>query len=90
MWSMANTPVFTMRLPVGIRSALAAISRDERRSVGNLITKVMEDYIEERGYMLCPDCNGIGVQSHAEDGEPDLCDTCDGHGFVRHCVAKAP
>jgi hypothetical protein len=80
---MANTPVFTMRLPTGIKGALSVISRDERRSVANLISKVMEDYIEQHGMMLCPDCGGHGLGPMVDEDEPNLCDTCDGHGYVR-------
>jgi hypothetical protein len=80
---MANTPVFTMRLSTGIKGALSVISRDERRSVANLINKVMENYIEQHGMMLCPDCNGHGLGPMVEEDEPNLCDTCDGHGYVK-------
>lgn len=80
---MANTPVFTLRLPTGIKGALAEIAREDRRSVGNLISKVMEDYIGANGFMLCPDCMGSSVSGTDEDGEPDLCDTCNGLGYVR-------
>lgn len=81
---MANTPVFTLRLPTGIKSALTLISRQERRSVANLINKVMEDYIEGKGLMLCPDCmgSGLGHPMHEDEDDPELCDTCDGIGHV--------
>jgi DnaJ-class molecular chaperone len=72
-----------MRLPPGIRGALNEIARTERRSVGNLITKVMEDYIEANGHMLCPECHGAGTVGMTEEAEPEMCDTCDGLGHVK-------
>jgi DnaJ-class molecular chaperone len=33
--------------------------------------------------MLCPECFGAGALGVDADEHPNLCDTCDGHGYVR-------
>lgn len=86
---MANTPVYTMRLPLGIRGAIEAIAKRNRRSTANMITVALDEYIESHGCMTCPDCMGVGMQGQDEDDEPILCDTCDGHGFVEMMDKRA-
>lgn len=82
---MANTPVHSVRLAVGVRSALQEIAKKDRRSTSNMISRALEDYIETRGYMVCPgDCCGSGIMGEDKDGEPQECDTCNGLGYVPH------
>lgn len=78
-----EAPVISLRIPIGIKTVLATLAKRERRSLANMITVALEEYIERHGHMTCPDCMGVGLQGQDEDGEPILCDTCDGHGFVK-------
>ena len=81
---MANTPVFALRIPIGTRKALAEIAKREHRSASNLINRVLDEYIEARGFMICPgNCMGHGTYGTDANGDPDLCDTCDGFGYVK-------
>lgn len=50
--------------------------------MANLIVKVLEEYIEDRGLMACPDCDGTGITGTDEEGEPEFCDTCNALGYV--------
>ena len=86
---MANTPVFALRIPIGTRKALAEIAKREHRSTSNLINRVLDEYLEQHGLMVCPgNCMGHGTNGIGDDGEPDICDTCDGFGYVKTRTTK--
>jgi hypothetical protein len=78
-----ETPVTSLRIPMGTRTALAALAKVERRSFANYVNRILEEHLEAQGLMLCPDCMGAAVLRLDEDGHPDLCDTCDGFGHVK-------
>ena len=78
-----ETPVTSLRIPAGTRQAIAALAKSERRSFANLVNRILEEHLERNGLMLCPDCNGAAATGETEDGEPELCDTCDGLGYVK-------
>ena len=46
---MPYDPVYSFRMPVGIREALEKIARKERRSLASLILKIITDYLEDHG-----------------------------------------
>lgn len=79
---MANTPIFSLRLDPGIKGAMTEIARRDSRSLSNLINKALREYIEGQGFMECPHCDGAGIIGVDEDGEPELCDACDGLAYV--------
>jgi predicted transcriptional regulator len=79
---MSNTPIFSLRLVPGTKAALSVIARQEHRSLGNLINRALEEYIESRGFQHCPGCHGSGVEGQDEDGEPVECDDCRALGFL--------
>lgn len=80
---MANTPIFSLRLYPGLRGALDEIAKTEHRSVGNLINRALEGFIVSHGFQVCDNCGGHPANFPDEDGnDPDLCDVCDGLGYV--------
>lgn len=88
-WRM-ETPVTSLRIPIGTRTALAHIAKGERRSLANLVNRILEEYLERNGLMLCPDCMGAAALRLDEDGHPELCDTCDGFGCVKSKSGATP
>ncbi|MBI4776353.1 MAG: PilZ domain-containing protein [Deltaproteobacteria bacterium] len=46
---MPYDPVYSFRMPVGIREALERIARKERRSLASLILKIITDYLDDHG-----------------------------------------
>lgn len=61
---------------------MTEIARRDSRSLSNLINKALREYIEGQGFMECPHCDGAGIIGVDEDGEPELCDACDGLAYV--------
>lgn len=80
---MSNTPVYSLRMPAGLRRALDVIASRERRATSNLICLLLEDAIRQAGLDVCGDCEGTGVDP-ASNGHREECDICEGHGFVIH------
>jgi hypothetical protein len=78
-----NTPVYSLRLPLGLRRALDLIASRDRRSTSNLMTLLLEAAVREAGLDMCPDCNATGTDP-ASNGHRLQCETCEGHGFVVH------
>lgn len=78
-----ETPVTSLRIPIGTRTALATLAKAERRSFANYVNRILEDHLHDKGVMLCPECFGAGALGVDADEHPNLCDTCDGHGYVR-------
>ncbi len=87
---MANTPIFSLRLDPGIKGAMSELARRDGRSLSNLINRALRQYIEQQGLMECPHCDGTGVLGVDEDGEPDLCDACNGLAYVDARQSKKP
>ena len=42
-------PVTSLRLPVDLKAELQRLADDDRRSLSNLIVKVLRDHVESRG-----------------------------------------
>lgn len=80
---MSNTPVYSLRMPSGLRRALDVIAGRERRATSNLICLLLEDAIRQAGLDVCQDCEGTGIDP-ASNGHREECSTCEGHGFVIH------
>lgn len=85
---MANTPVYNIRIPQGIRAGLREVAHVDRRSVSNLINLVLIEYLERCGVVLCPVCDGHPVERIDVDGHPELCDACEGLGCIKDKKAQ--